>query len=208
METTEISALLADFTAPACLSQQQVEQLGKYLEILLRWNARTNLTALRDEKSIVLRHFGESLFAARCLFDGDSADMVADLGSGAGFPGIPLKVYAPSVKLTLIESQNKKATFLKEVVRALSLKEVKVFNGRAEQLSERVDVVTLRAVERFERAVITAESLLKSESGSRLALLIGEAQVSRAKELLPALRWMDARPIPHSTSRVVLIGER
>src|SRR5271157_6453642 len=96
--------------------------ISTYIDILLRWNARINLTAIRDEEEIVTRHFGESLFAARHLFpntphvgtaalgcpaERSSAIRVADLGSGAGFPGLPIKLWAPEISLTLIESNQK-----------------------------------------------------------------------------------------------------
>jgi 16S rRNA (guanine527-N7)-methyltransferase len=111
------------------------QSISTYIDILQHWNARINLTAIRNEEEIVIRHFGESLFAAAHLFpkvypvnpvpsvvkDVDSAndqrptanDAVADLGSGAGFPGIPIKLWAPNISLTLIESNHKKATFLR-----------------------------------------------------------------------------------------------
>ena len=145
MDTARIVGLLAPFTAQAKLPPQMLSQLQHYLDLLLRWNARINLTAVRDPEQIVTRHFGESLFAARVLL-GDSqvgqafrpasnglshaegpqprndlVKILADVGSGAGFPGIPMKLFAPELELTLIESHNKKATFLREVIRTLGL---------------------------------------------------------------------------------------
>ena len=209
MEIPHIAELLTPFLGGVDLEPRQLEHLSQYLGLLMRWNAKTNLTAIRDEESIVIRHFGESLFAARHLFpNGVGASTVIDLGSGAGFPGIPLKICAPEIALTLIESQNKKATFLKEVARALGLQHVTVYNGRAEQFAAKADLVTLRAVEHFESVLPIAASLASSGSQpkSRLALLIGEAQVSRAQELLPTFAWEDPRRIPQSSSRALLIG--
>ncbi len=138
---------------PAVLSAPQLQNISTYIDILTRWNARINLTAIRDEEEIVTRHFGESLFAARHLFprvssapsvvkDFDSPEArspkpearIADLGSGAGFPGIPIKLWAPSITLTLIESNQKKATFLREITRALTLTDVYIQNARAQTL--------------------------------------------------------------------------
>jgi 16S rRNA (guanine527-N7)-methyltransferase len=207
METSHIAELLRPFLGATSLSPRQMEQLSEYLAMLLRWNARTNLTAVRDPESIVIRHFGESLFAARHLLAKDQAEAVVDLGSGAGFPGVPLKIYAPGIALTLIESQNKKATFLKEAIRALKLEGAKVFNGRAEQFGDKADLVTLRAVENFDSTLGIASSLLnRDSSAARLGLLIGEAQVKRAKELLTDFDWDSPISIPLSTARVVLIG--
>jgi len=207
MDTARIAELLAPFLDGTALEQRQLEQLSQYLEVLLRWNARMNLTAVRNEESIVTRHIGESLFAARHLFPNHGAESVIDLGSGAGFPGIPLKIYAPAIALTLFESQNKKATFLKEVVRTLHLEQVVVFNGRAEQFPAKADLVTLRAVEHFESVLPVAASLLHNgpPGNGRLALLIGEAQVSRAQKLLPRFSWQSPIMIPRSSARVLLI---
>jgi len=194
-----------------------LEHISTYIDMLLRWNARINLTAIRDPEEIVTRHFGESLFAAGVLFPGiypvssvgkgfDSA-VVADVGSGAGFPGIPFKLWNPSINLTLIEANHKKATFLREVARCLTLTDIDVFNGRAEDLSRahaRFDVVTLRAVEHFEDALQISAALLIP--GGRLALLIGSSQQSAATHTLPSFSWNPPRPIPLSQSRILLVG--
>src|SRR5246127_5639787 len=123
----------------AVLTAAQLQSISTYIDILQRWNARINLTAIRDEEEIVTRHFGESLFAAAHLFPLCSPvisvvkdSKVADVGSGAGFPGIPIKLWAPEISLTLIESNHKKATFLKEVTRALTLTGVDIQTPRAE----------------------------------------------------------------------------
>src|ERR1022692_1287749 len=121
MDAARIAELLGPFLGGEPLSPDLAAQLQAYLELLLRWNARINLTAVRDPEQIVTRHFGESLFAARVLRDTGAlaaGATLADVGSGAGFPGIPIQLFAPDVRVTLIESQNKKATFLREVVRA------------------------------------------------------------------------------------------
>src|SRR5207248_4420990 len=109
-----------------------------YLDLLLKWNARINLTSVRDPQEILTRHFGESFFAAEHLFSNSPIPrfpdypILFDLGSGAGFPGLPVAIYAPQAKIILLESQNKKATFLKEVAHGLTLTNVNVFSGRAE----------------------------------------------------------------------------
>jgi len=106
--------------------------------------------------------------------------------------------------LTLIESNQKKATFLREIARALTLTDIDIRNVRSESLAQKFDVVTLRAVERFESALPTAARLI---STGRLALLIGSAQVSYARSALPAMAWSDPHRVPSSRSRVLLIGE-
>ena len=214
-----------------------IEHISTYIDILLHWNARINLTAIRDPEEIVTRHFGESLFAARHLFpqiypvsssvtfvspvvkdfaeDFDSADAqrtatavrVADVGSGAGFPGIPIKLWAPQIALTLIESSQKKATFLREVARALTLTDINIQNIRAEALPPRTfDLVTLRAVERFADILETAAALL-APSG-RLALFISSPQLETARSTLRNFSCDPPIPIPRSRSRHLLIARR
>ena len=108
--TQRISDLLRDYYPDP--SPQLLDQLSDYLDLLLKWNTRTNLTAIRDPEEIVRRHFGESLFTATRL---PACHSLLDLGSGAGFPGIPIQLALPEICVTLAESQNKKASFLREV---------------------------------------------------------------------------------------------
>ena len=203
---------------PAVLSPTQLQHISTYIDILLRWNARINLTAIRDPDDIVTRHFGESLFAARHLYPVPSsvssvppvskgfepADSVADLGSGAGFPGLPLKLWAPRISLTLIESNQKKATFLREVTRALTLTDVNIQNVRAESVTGTFNLVTLRAVEHF-AAILSTAAALVAPSG-RLALLISTTQQDQAQSTSPHLMWSNPIPVPHSRSRILLVG--
>jgi|SRR5208282_4388630 len=238
---------------PAVLSPSQLHHISTYIDLLLRWNARINLTAIRDPEQIVTRHFGESFFAARNLVrvgaDVPSAPersempeagtaknhakpddpraalpkvlandqrpktddrlSLADLGSGAGFPGLPIKLWAPQISLTLIESNHKKATFLREVVRALTLTDVDIITARAEFLTALAfDVVTLRAVERFESILPVAASLV-APSG-RLALLIGSSQFAAAQQHLagssPDFNWSTPQPIPLARTRVLAVA--
>ncbi len=204
MQAERIAALLAPFHPD--LSDVQKSQLAVYLELLLRWNARINLTAVRDPDSIVTRHIGESLWAASRLLTPSDQATVIDVGSGAGFPGLPMKIFAPYIQLTLIESQNKKATFLKEVIRSLGLNAAEVYSGRAEQYERRAKLVTLRAVEKFDSVLPVAAELMDDGPGSRLALLVGRAQQQRAAELVPALQWHEGGTVPMSRDRILLAG--
>lgn len=221
MIPARIAELLQPFLAGHPLNPAQLSSISTYIDILLRWNARISLTAIRDPEQIVTRHFGESLFAARHLFPVTSLHVplcspaspvvkalrVADLGSGAGFPGLPVKLWAPHIVLTLIESNHKKATFLREVVRALTLTDINIQNSRAESLPPRsYDVVTLRAVERFESVIPIGASLLAE--GGRLALLIGASQVPQLRAALPLHDISALLPIPSSSSRVLAVAQK
>jgi 16S rRNA (guanine527-N7)-methyltransferase len=216
---------------PAVLSATQLQDISTYIDILQHWNARINLTAIRNPEEIVTRHFGESLFAATHLFpkvypvnpvpsvvkdvgvDVPEAQSpkaearLADVGSGAGFPGVPIKLWAPNISLTLIESNHKKATFLKEVARALTLTDVNIQNARAQTLHPATfDVVTLRAVERPSEILPVAATLLAPDA--RLALLISSSQLERIRLTLPNLYWTPPIPIPQSESRLLLVGRQ
>ncbi len=212
----------------AVLSLTQTRAISIYIDLLLRWNSRINLTSVRQPEEIVTRHFGESLFAARHLLPGRDAPArmgtatlrpsepgwedksvpkvrVIDVGSGAGFPGLPIKIWAPQAHLTLIESNQKKSTFLREVIRSLALTNVDVFTERADAFrGAKGDIVTLRAVERFD-AILPVAARLVAPSG-RLAVLVGEAQLNRVRELVPRLQWGDPIRLPLSASRVLIIG--
>jgi 16S rRNA (guanine527-N7)-methyltransferase len=221
---------------PPALTATQLEQISTYIDLLQRWNSRINLTAIRTPDEIVTRHFGESLFAARHLFPSgadavvrepvspshdppaqsnpnpttpeavESRPLLVDLGSGAGFPGLPIKIWSPETRVTLIESNNKKVAFLREVIRALTLTDIDVFPNRAEAFpAASASIVTLRAVERFDQILPTATNLLLPSG--RLALLIAESQLQTAHST-PALAWSPPKPIPLSSSRIFAIATK
>lgn len=229
MQTARIAELLQPFLGPAGedrLTEDLLLSISMYIDILVHWNARLNLTAIRDPEEIVTRHFGESFFAARHIFSsarrvptasqnvGVADDQrpttnarLADLGSGAGFPGIPIKLWTPDITLTLIEANQKKATFLREVVRTLKLENVDIQNVRAETIgSSRFDVITLRAVERLGEVLPIAGSLLAN--GGKLALLISEPQLRSIRLALSAFDWDAPIPIPLSKSGLFMLGSR
>ena len=197
-----ITDLLQPFLSQQ-LSTDQIGQIATYLDLLLKWNARISLTAVRDPEQIVQRHFGESFFAAESAAVAAAATLI-DLGSGAGFPGLPIAIFAPETRVTLIESQHKKVAFLREVVRALELKNVNVYAGRAQDARLKSQIVTIRAVEKFDSILPVAASLL--EPGAKLALLIGRSQIETAQKRLQNFAWSNPIAVPESRERVILIG--
>jgi 16S rRNA (guanine527-N7)-methyltransferase len=155
LTSARIAALLEDYyPAP---SELLLERLSAYLDLLLKWNQRTNLTAIREPEEIVRRHFGESLFVAEQL---PECETLLDLGSGAGFPGLPIQLARPQLRVTLAESQHKKASFLREAVRTLGLS-TEVWGDRAENLTQQFDVVALRAVDRPAEALAVAREKVR-----------------------------------------------
>jgi 16S rRNA (guanine(527)-N(7))-methyltransferase RsmG len=316
MRTAHIADLLAPFLEQP-LAPSQLDRISTYIDLLQRWNARINLTSIRQEEEIVTRHFGESFFLARHLFPtcvartllsanagsaqppddpklpnpchpsyvchpersegpafprasgpsastSDSAPInvaegspsnlsvggdvrgstgnwqpatdnsvpstgnwelrtenwvlgtdncpprVLDLGSGAGFPALPLKLWIPHIHLTLIESNHKKAAFLREVARALTLTNIDIIVDRAESLSSnpafpKAAFVTLRAVEHFDEILPLAASFL-APNGT-LALLIGSAQLPHLSTHTN-IRWNHPIHIPQSHSRMLVLGSK
>jgi 16S rRNA (guanine527-N7)-methyltransferase len=156
---SRIVTLLAPYIGDAPVPANLYAQLSTYLDLLIRWNARTNLTAIREPERMVERHFGESLFCGLQLASRlTPTSTLLDFGSGAGFPGLPIQLLLPELRVTLAESQNKKASFLHEATRSLNLGHTKVWAKRVEDLpAEAVfDAVTLRAVDRMELAITAA----------------------------------------------------
>jgi 16S rRNA (guanine527-N7)-methyltransferase len=203
VQIDEIAVLLRPF---AELSHEQLTATLTYINLLQKWNSRVTLTAIRGPREMVTRHFGESFFAAQMLVAHDYTGTAIDLGSGAGFPGVPIAMFAPNAQVTLIESNSKKAAFLNEIIRALDLKNARVFSHRAEEYSHRSSLVVMRAVERFTASVLSASGLV--EPGGRLAMMIGQAQEEQSRILLPGWQWQEPIMVPESGSRVLLVGTR
>jgi 16S rRNA (guanine527-N7)-methyltransferase len=175
-----------------------------YLELLLKWNARLNLTAIREPENILERHFLECIFAARQL--PSDIKTLLDFGSGGGFPGIPIAICRPEIHLTLGESQSKKAAFLREVVRTLNLTNVDVFNGRVEALNREFDAVALRAVDKMPGACRAAEPKIASNGYFILFVTKDSAQSLVAE--FDQIIWTVPKPIPGSDQRILLTGRK
>jgi 16S rRNA (guanine527-N7)-methyltransferase len=192
---------IADLLAPyLAVPQELLPRLATYLDLLVRWNARTNLTAIRNPEEIVRRHFGESLFAARHLGTGpEFPSTLLDLGSGAGFPGLPIALAHPEIAVTLAESQGKKSSFLREAVRTLEAKNVEVWASRAETLPRSFHTVTLRAVDDMAVALRAAEPLATHQL---LLLTTGTPALSEAFTVTETL------PLPGSESGILLKAVR
>jgi 16S rRNA (guanine527-N7)-methyltransferase len=146
-------------------SAQAVEQLLDYLELLSRWNAAYNLTAVRDPLAMVTSHLLDSLAVAHLV----RGERLADIGSGAGLPGIPLAILSPERQVTLIDANGKKTRFLREVVRALRLVNVRIEAQRVENVSGEFDTVTARAFASIADMLRLAGHLLAAD-GILLAL--------------------------------------
>jgi 16S rRNA (guanine527-N7)-methyltransferase len=188
------------------LNEAIAEKFITYLTLLQKWNARTNLTAIRDEEGILSRHFLESILCAHKL----PKDIVSllDFGSGAGFPGIPIALMRPDLEVTLAESQNKKAAFLREAVRTLGLK-TKVHSARAETLQTKFDCITLRAVDNMAQAIPAAIQLLAPSGWLAILTTTEDTPVIQAAVTQSSnFQWNVPQPLPERTNRILLLGKR
>jgi 16S rRNA (guanine527-N7)-methyltransferase len=198
-----LNALLGE-AALAPLDAVELSRFEDYLSLFIRWNARVNLTSIRDEEGILSRHFVESIACARALPPGIST--LLDFGSGGGFPGVPIALCRPEIVVTLAESQGKKAAFLREAVRVLGLS-AKVHAERAELLATGFDCVTLRAVDKMAGAVAAAAELIKH--GGWLALMTTRGDLSGLQAAAGVeFSWTQVVSLPGSDERVLALGTR
>jgi len=198
-----LNELLAE-AGLAPLASAQASVFERYLTLFVRWNARLNLSAIRDEEAILRRHFVESIACARAIPAGIAT--LLDFGSGAGLPGIPIALVRPEIAVTLAESQGKKAAFLREAVRVLGIG-AKVHSGRAELLTRTFDCVTLRAVDRMPQAVEDAAALVAP--GGWLMLMTTRSEMSTLQTAPgPAFTWPRVVELPGSNERVLALGQR
>lgn len=185
---------------------QQVVLIQQYMRTLLRWNEKLNLTAIRDPLEILYRHFCESMFAAGAI--PVDKGRLADVGSGPGFPGIPLKIIRPELELCLVESNIKKGTFLAEVVRELQLTNSRVLISRYEELGEELaplDYVCSRAVGEFQPFLEWAAS--EQVQARQVLLWIGGRDLEEVRKL-KNWEWSEPILIPKSLQRYILVGKK
>ena len=199
-----IRRALGEFKLPAY--DDQVLQIQQYIGILLAWNEKINLTAIRDPLEILYRHICESMYASVAVPVENGR--LADVGSGAGFPGLPLKIIRPNLRVFLVESSIKKVTFLAEVTRELGLKDVQVLARRYEELGEEVaplDFVCSRALGEFPAFLEWANS--QQIAAKQVILWIGARDLP---EIQKNRTWDWAEPIqvPNSLRRLLLVGTK
>jgi 16S rRNA (guanine527-N7)-methyltransferase len=188
------------------VDDKQISQIQRFMMILMQWNEKLNLTAIRDPLEILHRHFCESMFAASAV--PMKVGRLADIGTGAGFPGIPMKIYRPDLELFLVESNIKKGTFLAEVLRELELANSRVLISRYEELGEELaplEYLCARAVGDYGPFLKWAGSA--QLSASRLVLWVGGRDL---EEIQKSTEWEWREPIavPQSLRRYILVGSK
>ena len=188
------------------LAPEALKLFDDYLGLLLKWNSRLNLTAIRDSETILRRHFVECIQCAQSLPTVASPTLL-DFGSGAGLPGIPIAICRPDIHVTLAESQGKKAAFLRESVRTLKLS-AEVFDGRVESLPKdrQFAIVTLRAVDRMREACRAAISRVRGNG--YIVVFSTKEKASEVKLSLESVHWLDEIPSAGLIQGLLLIGQR
>jgi 16S rRNA (guanine527-N7)-methyltransferase len=184
----------------------QVLQIQQYTDILRTWNEKINLTAIRDPLEILNRHFCECMYASSTVPVENGR--LADVGSGAGFPGLPLKIIRSDLDVILIESNIKKATFLAEVIRDLGLAGARVLVSRYQELGEEIaplDFVCSRALGEFAPFLEWAHS--QKVAAKQVLLWIGARDLPEIQKIR-TWEWRDPIPVPHSLRRLLLVGTR
>ena len=185
--------------------------LAQYVDLFYRWNRRISLSAVRDPEVLIDLHLAECLRAAQRI--PKHVESVLDFGSGAGLPGIPIQIARPDLRVTLGESQKKKAAFLREVVRELRLSRATVYPGRVENLPDAYsfDLVALRAVDKMTDALKSALPRVHSpRSGQKgwCMILTSLPEVEQICDLLSAIDWLPPEPVPTTNQRILLLGYR
>jgi 16S rRNA (guanine527-N7)-methyltransferase len=200
----QIALALSPFTAGVPVSGDAMEKIGRYIELLAAWNQSMSLTAIDDKLEMAARHFGESIFAASAV--PLRFGRLADVGTGAGFPGLPLKIVCDGLSVVLLEPNLKKCAFLTEVKRELSLENVEVERSRYEEYrlgGPAFDFVCARALGDYRRLLRWAKTVLAP--GGRVALWIGEEDsivIGRTR----GWSWDLPVRIPESSRRVIQVG--
>ena len=188
------------------LGEDGLEKLSTYLDLLLQWNRKINLIGLQDSSRIVRELFGESLYLGRVVrLEGS----LADVGSGAGFPGLAVKLAAPELAVTLVESRQRKCHFLSEVVRACGFTRVTVVSGRFEEWVEKnpalATLVTTRAVGSGPAWI---DSLARCVApGGKCAIFTTTDVVGKLQRGCYAWDWEDFRSTPESRTRGIMVGK-
>ena len=150
------------------LTEEQLKKLDKFYNLLIEWNEKINLTRITDKKEVYLKHFYDSLTIAKAI-NLSTQETLCDVGTGAGFPGIVLKIAYPNLKITLIDSLQKRVNYLNTVIKELDLKNIVAIHSRGEEYKEKFDVVTTRAVANIEKLVNYTMHLV-NENGVFIAM--------------------------------------
>lgn len=144
------------------ITNKQLNQLNRFYELLIEWNTKINLTRIVDKESIYLKHFYDSLTLTKVI-DLNESKTLCDVGTGAGFPGIVLKIMFPNLKITLVDALQKRVNYLNQIIKELELEDITAIHARGEDIKEKFDIVTSRAVANIEKLLTFTMHLVKKD---------------------------------------------
>ena len=150
------------------ITEDQLQKLNKFYELLVEWNKKINLTRITEKEDVYLKHFYDSLTITKVI-NLNEVETLCDMGTGAGFPGVVLKIMYPNLKITLVDALQKRVNYLNEIIKKLDLKDIEALHVRGEDLKEKYDVVTSRAVANIEK-LLTYTMHLVNKDGVMIAM--------------------------------------
>lgn len=195
------------------ITEDQLQKLNKFYELLVEWNKKINLTRITEKEDVYLKHFYDSLTITKVI-DLTKVETLCDIGTGAGFPGVVLKIMYPNLKITLVDALQKRVNYLNEIIKKLDLKDIEALHVRGEDLKEKYDVVTSRAVANIEK-LLTYTMHLVNKDGVMIAMKGNiedeltkevEAKINRKYKIVEINKFI--LPIENSNRSLVVIKNK
>jgi len=196
------------------LHKEQIKKFSRFLELLIQWNQKINLTSLKTPREIIIKHFLDSISCVKVInkYIDTERISVIDVGAGAGFPGMPIKIVCPSIKLSLLEARKKKTMFLEKATEEMNFQQVKILNGRAETFGkgadhrEKYDIAISRAVARL--SVLSEYCLPLIRLGGLFVAQKGRSYKEETEKSLKAVQVLGGELIRVESVRIPFINQK
>ena len=195
------------------LNEEQIKKFSRYLELLVQWNQKINLTSLKTPREIIIKHFLDSISCIKIInkYIDTEGISVIDVGAGAGFPGMPIKIICPSIRLSLLEARKKKTIFLQKLTEEMNFQQVKILNGRAETFGksidyrEKYDIAVSRAVAHL--SVLSEYCLPLVRVGGLFIAQKGRSYKEETEKSLKTIRFLGGELIGVENIRIPFINQ-
>jgi len=195
------------------LHKEQIIKFSRYLELLVQWNQKINLTSLKTPREIIIKHFLDSISCIKIInkYIDTEGISVIDVGAGAGFPGMPIKIICPSIRLSLLEARKKKTTFLQKLTEEMNFQQVKILNGRAETFGksidyrEKYDIAVSRAVAHL--SVLSEYCLPLVRGGGLFIAQKGRSYKEETEKSLKTIQFLGGELIGVENIRIPFINQ-
>lgn len=194
-------------------TNQQLQQLNDFYELLLEWNEKINLTRIINKEDVYLKHFYDSLTITKVI-DLNNVETLCDVGTGAGFPGVVLKIMYPNLKITLVDSLQKRVNYLNDIINKLDLKDIKAVHSRGEDYKDKFDIVTARAVANIEKLLkytmhlVNKNGVLIAMKGNIDEELTNEVKIKISKKYKIIKIERFQLPIENSNRSLIMIKNK